>query len=67
MPDFSLMPDYEETVPVVLELDRSLAERVERVKGEDPDFMRNLVQYGLLRRGVFDVLSSLARTKVLTS
>lgn len=61
------MPDYEDTIPVVVKMDRRLAQEVERVTDQDPDFVRNLFEYGLLRRGVFDVLSNLARTKALTS
>lgn len=61
------MPDYEDTIPFVVKMDRRLAQEVERVTDQDPDFVRNLFEYGLLRRGVFDVLSNLARTKALTS
>ena len=61
---------YEEIVPVVVELEHSLAEQVEEVKAADPDFMPSLIRYGMIRRAIFDVLSSLpdagSATKVLT-
>lgn len=61
------MPDYEDTIPVVVNMDRRLAEEVERATDQDPEFVQKMLQYGVLRRGVFDVLSKLARTKALTS
>lgn len=60
----------EEIVPVVVELEPSLAEQVEEVKSEDPDFIPALIRYGMIRRAIFDVLSTLpegaSATKVLT-
>lgn len=61
------MSDYEGTVPLVVELDRPLAQQVDRFTDKDPEFVRKVLRYGVLRRGVFDVLSSLSPTKALTS
>lgn len=43
-------------VEVVLHLPEDLAEDVEEVQRNDPDFLNKLIQYGLTRRAMFQEL-----------
>lgn len=44
-------------VEVVLNLPEGLADDVEHVQKNDPDFLRQVIRYGLARRAMFEELS----------
>lgn len=44
-------------VEVVLHLPEGLADDVEHVQRSDPDFLRQVIRYGLARRAMFEELS----------
>lgn len=44
-------------VEVVLHLPEGLADDVEHVQKNDPDFLRQVIRYGLARRAMFEQLS----------
>lgn len=48
-------------VEVVLHLPEGLADDVEHVQKNDPDFLRQVIRYGLARRAMFEQLSRGAR------
>lgn len=43
-------------VEVVLHLPEGLAEDVEEVQEDDPDFLKKVIRYGLTRRAMFEEL-----------
>lgn len=43
-------------VEVVLHLPEGLADDVEHVQENDPDFLRQVIRYGLARRAMFEEL-----------
>ncbi|MEN8145434.1 MAG: hypothetical protein ABFS14_10840 [Gemmatimonadota bacterium] len=45
-------------VELVLQLPTELADSVEAVKEDDPDFLSRVIRYGLARRAVYQNLSS---------
>jgi hypothetical protein len=47
------------SVNLVLELPCDLADEVERVQQTDPEFLEQLLTYGLVRRAVFDRLQGM--------
>lgn len=44
------------SVSLVLSLPAEIADEVERVQQSDPEFLEQVVAYGMLRRAVFDRL-----------
>ena len=53
------MPDSR-SINLVLNLPSELADEVERVRETDPDFLENLLTYGMVRRAVFSRLRGMA-------
>ncbi len=43
-------------VELVLDLPEDLAEDVERVRQDDPEFLSKVIRYGLTRRAVYEEL-----------
>ncbi|MFQ5890257.1 MAG: hypothetical protein ACE5JR_09410 [Gemmatimonadota bacterium] len=54
-------------VQLVLHLPEDLADRVEEVRESDPEFLNNVIRYGLLRRTVFEELRRMCRVEPASS